>query len=103
MDITLTNNAANFIDEVRECVENYGYDVFDWSNGLYELIGSFTTVAVNNWMARYHDEIEAVIAFAGMWAVDLSEWDLEDPFDRLKFAAQYIAMELQSDAEYNAA
>lgn len=99
MDVFLINNASEFINIIKESVKYYGADGI-WHDPIYTVVGGFTEKTVNNFIENYKKEIDAIIEFASTWDIDPSEWALTDPFDRFKFAAGYIASDIQNELEW---
>lgn len=101
MDIFLTNNANNFIQLVIDA-NNYGYSYYDISREpAWALMpGIWSTAAVNRFLSEYKKDIDNIITFAEKWDINPDEWKLTDEWDRFKFAAGYIACQLQSDQEW---
>lgn len=100
MDLYLTEHCPELIEQVTEALDNYGEYSMNF-DPVYVFFGgmpsqSFVDRQIDNWS----DEIEAAINFAGEYAVDLSEYTLDTPWDRFIFAIQYLAFEVQSDREY---
>ncbi len=99
MDVMLMENAANFIEQVQNAFNYYGEEGITHDPG-YTIIGGYTEKAVNNFLDEYKKEIDYIIEFAIKWDIDPNEWELTDSYDRFKFAAMYIAIDLENEKEW---
>lgn len=99
MDVFLEENCPNLLEAIKDC----GYTPEDVERDpFYCVLGCCSEKTFDNFVKENHEEIEAAIQFAYMWEIDPKEWDLSTDEKRAGFALVYLAVELESDFEYEA-
>lgn len=98
MDVVLMEKAPELVRMVAEAVKNYGVDGVTM-DPFYSVTGAFCDSYYTRLYSDLEDEINAVIDFATEWDIDPSEWELDTPENRYKFAVQYLAIDFDDPEE----
>lgn len=90
--------APELVRMVAEAVKNYGVEGVTM-DPFYTVTGAFSDSYYTRLYRDMEAEIDAVVEFASKWDIDPSEWELDTPENRYKFAVQYLAIDFEAPDE----